>query len=274
MIPKTIHQIWFQGEDNIPSHLYHYHTSWKKIHPTYKFILWDENKINILIQTINIPWIEKLYHNYDIMIQKIDLAKYIILYVYGGIYIDMDVKCLSHLDSLNTTLQNLSWNELDAIFSKSKKVHMQNIIMSFIGHDISEDIINNGIIMIRPRHPIMYEILKEAHKNNYSIYKHLSNTLYIFITTGPICVTKVLQKYKHNPHIKILHHTYFEACDIDEVHRNCKPPNYAIGLHVYENSWTTKNEKNITNLYFYIMQHPWLILIITFFIINIAKNKT
>ena len=34
------------------------------------------------------------------MIQKIDFAKYALLHRYGGIYLDMDVRCLRSIDSL------------------------------------------------------------------------------------------------------------------------------------------------------------------------------
>lgn len=44
-IPKKIHQIWYQGESNIPSYLNEYRQSWIKIHPKYEFYLWDKDNI-------------------------------------------------------------------------------------------------------------------------------------------------------------------------------------------------------------------------------------
>ena len=45
MIPHIIHQIWFQGEDNIPKKYPNYSKSWKEMNPKFKYIFWDGEKI-------------------------------------------------------------------------------------------------------------------------------------------------------------------------------------------------------------------------------------
>ena len=89
MIPKTIHQIWFQGADKIKPNLVEYHNSWKTMNPEYNIIVWDEPKIDNLMQK-QPDLIKSQYFSYSKMIQKIDYAKYVILYNYGGIYMDME----------------------------------------------------------------------------------------------------------------------------------------------------------------------------------------
>ena len=93
-IPKIIHQIWFQGEEHIPDHLKVYHQSWIDTNPRFEVKVWDESTIQQEVDSFSDNDVKDMYNNYRYMIQKIDLAKYIILYNYGGIYIDMDTKCL------------------------------------------------------------------------------------------------------------------------------------------------------------------------------------
>ena len=86
MIPKIIHHIWFQGEKNIPSEYPDYRKSWKIFNPTYQYEFWDECRINNLITNDYPEYLEK-YLKFN-MIQKIDMAKYCIIYKY---YLFLDI---------------------------------------------------------------------------------------------------------------------------------------------------------------------------------------
>jgi len=102
MIPKIIHNIWLKGYDNIHNEHKISHLNIKKNNPQWEFIIWDKNMIEKLLQ----PYHEilKLYNKSDTK-DKIEIAKYVILKEYGGIYFDMDYRCISSLDNLfsNTT---------------------------------------------------------------------------------------------------------------------------------------------------------------------------
>lgn len=262
-IPKIIHQIWFQGEDKIPEHMLVYHRSWKEKCPDYILKVWGETEIKELMETVP-EWIGDTYNSYDKMIQKIDFAKYAILYVHGGIYIDMDVKCLK---SLNHTpgLQTKK-----AIFSIMPYNTCQKLLLMTLGMSFNRDIINNGIIFCEPKSDIMLDTMKEAVKNKDNIFKGISNMLYVFASTGPVCLTKAVYRYNGDD-IQFLDNTYFEACDIDSVRNGCTPPGHAIGLHVYEGSWVTGNENILVKTYFFIQTNFHLLLI--FFILFFVFKK-
>lgn len=64
----------------------------KRLNPEAEFMLWDDEKVDELIET--------KYSQYKDMIStfphkfyKVDFCRYLILKEYGGIYIDLDVKC-------------------------------------------------------------------------------------------------------------------------------------------------------------------------------------
>jgi len=257
-IPKIIHQIWYQGEANIPDHLRNYRQSWMDKHPNYQFVLWDQSKIESLVDKMNIE-IKELYHAYDLMIQRIDFAKYIILYIFGGIYIDMDVKCLKSLD----TIYN-AHPDKNVILSLCPYNFFHSLLLKLVGLRSNENLINNGVIACIPQHALLRAIIVQAGKNKNTVLKNLNkNFLHIFYTTGPVMVTQAFREFKNNTDITILDNTYFEACDIDSVKNGCVPPSHAVALHVYEGSWMSSHEKWIVNIYFFIEKYFVLLILIS-----------
>ena len=102
LIPKIAHQIWFQDKNKINKEPYQtcHKTCLTKLKLfNWKHIIWDDKSIRKLI-TVHYPQYLSLYNYFDIMVQKIDLAKYIIIYHYGGVYIDMDMDCVKDLTKL------------------------------------------------------------------------------------------------------------------------------------------------------------------------------
>ena len=53
-IPKIIHQIWFQGEENIPDFHKKYQNICKTMYSDWKYMFWDNTSITDLI-TENYP---------------------------------------------------------------------------------------------------------------------------------------------------------------------------------------------------------------------------
>lgn len=274
-IPKIIHQIWFQGEDFIPEHLISYQKSWKEKNKDYQYMFWDENSIKDLIKQVNVNWITETYNNFPLMIQKIDFAKYIILYYIGGIYIDMDMKCLKSIDNL-IELPNI----------KKKKVVVSNLTYDFIqrvifllsGNFNVKNLVNNGVIMCEPKHEIILNTMKYGYQNKDNFFKNKSNFLYIFYSTGPLALSNALidytskNKYSSNE-IEILDQSYFEGCDLGEVKNGkCKIPENAIGLHYYEASWNSDAENKIVKYYYFIKDNIILIILLLIIIYYLYKK--
>lgn len=94
MIPKKIHYCWF-GNNPIPCELKKYIKSWKKYCPDYEIIKWDESNFDITCH----PFIKKAYDEKAWAFVS-DLARLIIIYNEGGIYLDTDVELLRNTDFL------------------------------------------------------------------------------------------------------------------------------------------------------------------------------
>jgi hypothetical protein len=249
-IPRIIHQIWYQGKSEIPEHLFDYRKAWVKMHPGYQFVLWDQQRIESVINKLP-EQIQKLYYSYELMIQRIDFAKYVILYLFGGIYIDMDVKCLASLEKIF-----IANKDKKVILSLCPYNFFHVMLLQLVGLRPNEKLINNGVIACVAWHPFLLAVINQAALNRHTIFKSLGkNFLNIFFTTGPVMVTHAARKFVNHPDIAILDNSYFEACDIDSVKNGCVPPPHAIGLHVYEGSWMTSLEKGVLKLFFFIRSH-------------------
>lgn len=265
MISKIIHQIWFQGTEDIPKHLVNYQNSWKEKNKDYQYMFWDEKSIKELIKKVKIYWITETYNNFPLMIQKIDFAKYVILYYIGGIYIDMDMKCLK---SLNILLELSNIKTKKVVVSNLTYDLTQRIIFLLSGNYNVKNLVNNGIIMCEPKHEIILNTMKYGHQNIDNFFKNKSNFLYIFYSTGPLALSNSLidytnkNKYRSNE-IEILDQSYFEACDLGEIKSDkCKIPENAIGIHYYEASWNSKYENNLVKYYYFIKDNVLLIILL------------
>ncbi len=95
-IPKIIHQIWVGSP--LPKKYYRWQKSWQEYHPDWEYKLWTDKDIEEF-GLVNKHWYDKT-PNYA---QKVDVARYEILYRLGGVYVDTDFECLQPLDVFHHT---------------------------------------------------------------------------------------------------------------------------------------------------------------------------
>lgn len=127
-IPKTIHYCWFGGKE-IPDFLKECMESWYKLCPDYEIRRWDESNFDVS----KYPFTKQAAENkkYGFIT---DVARLDILYQYGGIYMDTDVKLLKPFD--------------DLLFNKG-----------FVGVERWGNINSGGGIGAVPHHPMIREML-------------------------------------------------------------------------------------------------------------------
>ena len=90
MIPKIIHQTW-KTEELPPIMKYIYAENVKLLKSKgYEFKLWSDKEITDLINSYYPDFFE-IYSFARTGVQRGDISRIIILYHYGGIYIDLDV---------------------------------------------------------------------------------------------------------------------------------------------------------------------------------------
>lgn len=95
VLPKIIHQQWKTEE--IPETYKEWHQDFRRLYPEpeYKHMLWTDVSARELIQN-HFPFFLETYNLYKHEIQRADAARYFILYMYGGLYADLDYEPLSN----------------------------------------------------------------------------------------------------------------------------------------------------------------------------------
>jgi mannosyltransferase OCH1-like enzyme len=212
-IPKIIHQVWINDThlDNpkreIPDNWKISVSEWKRLHPDWEYILWTDEKVWNYLESMRPEFID-LYKNYEYLIQRADMIRYLILYDYGGIYSDLDFYP-------TTNFEKFLDKKIDYFIFSSHSDSFQNSLMITQKHSaIMREIMDNLV----SEYPI------------WAVGKHIK----VMVTTGPIFLTKILHSVNH-PYI-ILPKTKFNPYNpITEEYKELKKDVY---IHALEgNSW-------------------------------------
>lgn len=161
-IPKIIHQIWLGSP--LPEVYKKLQESWIKNHPDWEYKLWTDKDIEKL-KLVN-KEIYEATQNYG---AKSDIARYEILYRFGGLYVDMDFECLQPFD----------------IFHRTCDFYTGIIQVSRLQ-------IGNALIGAIPNHPLLKECITSL---KFAKIAHAHSGRQIQKTTGPILFTKIALKY-------------------------------------------------------------------------------
>jgi hypothetical protein len=106
-IPKLIHQIWLGKQDDnaLPPKKYQcakYLDSVVEMNPEYTRRIWSMADIKELFRTR--PelrrWKHFFFNGLHVHIEKCDFIRYILMWLYGGVYLDMDFRCHKGFDCI------------------------------------------------------------------------------------------------------------------------------------------------------------------------------
>jgi mannosyltransferase OCH1-like enzyme len=87
---RTIHQVWVQGIDEFKkTKFYKFSQEWPKLFPNWNYKLWSEQDYMPLIKQYSTKLVDT-YNNSPSYAFKSDIARYVILWYHGGLYVDTD----------------------------------------------------------------------------------------------------------------------------------------------------------------------------------------
>lgn len=255
---KIIHQIWLQGKEFVPVK---YDSNIAKIknmlNNEWQYIIWDEVEILKVIKQ-NKSWLDT-YYKFIYLHQKVDFARYCILYLYGGVYLDIDSYLIKPLDKLMDEYQ-----EYDTIVST---IYADNVEKYISG---VEEFINNGVIISKKDSIVMKTIIDTITDtiignindgNNEVCGWYESKVNCIMKTTGPRMFSKVIYDLKNVPNlVKILPYEYLEPCK--ENHIECDITDNTYVVHVHESTWVPEYWKNIHYCYTHYSLGFYIILLV------------
>jgi len=242
---RIIHQIWWQGSDQVPEKYAAYRATWRDLHPSWKILTWSEKRIRNLIRAQFPEWMS-FFDSLPLMIQKIDVAKSFILFQHGGVYADMDSQCVRALDSgpLMTIIGGLE----DILVSRMRNNALEIALFGVMCGWENRHLINNGIIISkRSHHPFWLFYLTRLRDTVDLAPTTFGSSLWVMKTTGPFKWTELIHAYNrlHPGTIGVLPNHYLEpilGLEDPEVNRKIvasEPLVYTI--HDHNISWARTN---------------------------------
>ncbi len=223
-IPRIIHQMW--KDNNIPSELEPVVRSVKENHPNYEYLFWTDETIMGFISK-EYPEILFFYTQLPYPIQRSDLARLLILFHYGGVYVDLDMYIEKPLDSLLKGRCFLGYEKPNSSF--------ENI-----------PIISNALIGSEKQGRFITQCVDTIIE--YIRTKNIPEDRYILESTGPILMNRVYQEFFEYDHVNIYPHDYFFPLTQEEIeqHGDVQTVTASIkgsgsfGVHLFFGSWWKK----------------------------------
>lgn len=239
MIPKVIHQIWFQGKQEIPDFYLQCRKTVLSHHPEseeWQHEFWDEERIEGLLKN-HYSWFLPIYFSYSHRIQKIDVAKVFILHYYGGIYCDMDIAALKPWDDL---IVDASQKKQTMIMSKTKVTPFAPILLFFCRQfgleHFAQYNINNAWMACVPKHPLLCFVIRELPLSRAFDSHFFGTIVSVPKTTGSELWNKAYDSYPNKNEIKVLDSDILEP-------KGSRPTKNSLAVHYGKMSWAFKKSE-------------------------------
>lgn len=227
-IPAIIHLISATSEP--PARYAECLHEMRKHHPHWRIRIWDDVAAVRLVEEFFPDWLPH-YLGYEKNVQRTDILRVMLVYLYGGFYLDMDIFCLRPLDDL--------LNE-ELVLGVEKILPQQECEQ--LGHRYPLRIANY-MFGSRPLHAFWPDFLAAALDRAGEAITCESDVLE---TTGPGLLTDVYHKHAEKyQELKLLHNAS-HPCPVACGPASCHFGDYARHLHFGAWRWQTVGdlEKN------------------------------
>lgn len=230
-IPATIHLVFLNKHEKYPEVFAMCVERIKALHPQWDIEIYNEDEA-IEIITQHLPYLLPLYNGYTHLVQKADLFRIILVYLFGGFYLDMDMYCFKPLDDLR---------RFNLVLGEEKT--LSEIMCTQLG--LNERVrIANYMFGSIAGHPFWLFFLHAA--LNVSFRKIISEND-ILETTGPGLLSNVFGQLKNKYKDIVLLENTDRDCLIEGSHKvSCYFGNYAAHLHQGTWRWGNDLQKNIS----------------------------
>lgn len=162
MIPKWIHQTWKSKDTN--EKVDELRNSWISLHPNFKYSYYDDVDIDKFIRRY---FDNRVYASFKRIINgslKADFFRYCVLYIHGGVYVDIDISCIL---PLTDGIIDFDIDELVTATDYQEKDYQS------MNHTYRRDCIYQAFLCAQPFHPFMkYMINYMCFVMNNDLYKN------------------------------------------------------------------------------------------------------
>ncbi|GHT10499.1 hypothetical protein FACS189426_10800 [Bacteroidia bacterium] len=230
-IPRIIHQI-FEDPEGPSETLLQLAETWKQFHPDWEYRFWNKPAIDEFLVS-KFPDFIPYYRNFSFNVQRWDAIRYLILYYYGGLYVDLDYECLQSLDLLlvgHTCCMGMEP-------TVNSVIHSQPLI------------IGNALMASTPGHNYFKSIIQEM-KDYQGAYRDDADR--VMKSTGPFMVTRVYEQYKKKREVTLLSADLVAPLTLEEIKlvQNKWAPDdivekveKAFAIHYFFGSWVPQIDR-------------------------------
>lgn len=190
MVPRWIHQ-------TAPSDPSRWKPSWSMCQDTvkrhfreFRYTLWSDEDLDKLVRE-HFAWFYPVFRSYPEPIYRADAGRYMILYLYGGIYLDMDYEVLENFYS------QLDPNHPSIV--ESPFPNMENL--------------QNSLMASPARHPFWLKVLREMASSS-TVFFHS-----VLDATGPRMLDRVCTENPNEP-IHVLSSGSFNPPPKDRIYNS------------------------------------------------------
>ncbi len=200
MIPRVIHRIWLGGD--MPAEYADYGDTWLKVNEGWELRTWTQK---------DLPKLENqwLFDACDSLAQRADIARYEIIYRFGGVYVDCGFEARRPLEPLLGDLE------------------------FFAGYQ-GGDVVANGIFGAEPQHPVLRRMIDRLPASALARARRT-----VADQTGPLPFSEVVHKYgaAHPGALRIFPPQFFFPYSSFELHRTSESFDLAYAVPHFGMSW-------------------------------------
>jgi len=234
MIPKIIHQIYqTRNGQPIPRRVLEWVKRCATINTEYQHIFWkDEKNINSFI----LDNFYQYYTAYKMLpndVQRWDLLRLMILYLYGGIYIDTDVEMYKAID------ENVLHDDDKCVFALEPEQHA-------FDYERMPYLIGTYFIACERENEFIRLLIDRIMKT-VNINRSVHIPTQIMKSTGGVRVTEIYREERQAYDVKLLPSDYFSPLTAKECKKYVfgkyfAKAEQAYGQHIYAGSWVDDAE--------------------------------
>eukprot|EP01084_Bolivina_argentea_P158649 276332_1 len=284
-IPKIIHQS-YKSIHTLPPRWKDSKVLWQKHHPKttgWQYMFWNDSVIDKFMHQ-HYKWFMPTYDSYPHYMQRIDAARYFILYHYGGIYSDLDISPNSNIESLLSStdimlVETPNIGITNQLFASTKQSDFLNYVIHTLYYYYNDD---NGIatfIKLLPAHTqVLFSTGSTALWILYSAYYHNNGNDTIKILSPKQFGRYSLCERQHRK-IKMLYRDkYFNnlTVPVEFISAPCngKSVDVTYFIHSDGNSWHTKKSWYINFfLHCHLGSTLFLACVVIWIMYNMFKRK-
>ena len=227
-IPQIIHQI-YEDLAGPPPSLVEISQSWKELNPDWEYRFWNKNDIETFLKTYY-PEFIPAYNAFPHNVQRWDAIRYLILYKFGGLYVDMDYECTENITPILCNTECAMGLEPEA---HAVRIHVPYIV-------------GNAFMATVPEHPYFKELIDAVFctEKNSNMYSDLCEL--ILNTTGPCMTTQVYKNSNYQKRVTLipaelitpLTHTDIKRIINTETTKNVESKiEKSFAIHYFFGSW-------------------------------------